>query len=373
MTHDVFVSHSSLDKTAADAVCHGLEAHGIRCWIAPRDEIAGQSYGEQITAAIQSAKVVVLVFSDNVNKSSAVQNEIDLAASANNPIIPFKITGDAFNSELRFYLGRVHWLDAYPLPVTHYIDNLVGMVKRNLPSPAAADEQAAKVAAVATVGATAPEASAAAKPPPDTAGSAVVPPAKGGVNTTVIAGVGAAVVIAILLAVIMMRGGAPKPAPTNAVAATASQPAAPATPPPTTVASADTAIETPAVRYFESVVVAGGPPATLDGATVINTAELLQKLQRRDQGADAFVLIDARGCTTEETIRGAVCLKPNNSGELQARVPVDMPIVAFCHDGRCPLSYEVAQSALGSGYQKVFWYRGGINAWTAAGLPTMHF
>src|ERR1700722_8856183 len=138
MAHDVFISHSSVDKLAADAVCHGLEAQGVRCWIAPRDEIAGKSYGEQITASIQSAKVMVLIFSDNVNKSSAVHNEIDLAAGANVPIIPFKITGDAFNPELRFYLGRVHWLDAFALPVKHYIDNLVVMVKRNLPGGDAA-------------------------------------------------------------------------------------------------------------------------------------------------------------------------------------------------------------------------------------------
>src|SRR5580698_1443497 len=69
MGHDVFLSYSSLDKLAADAVCHGLEAKGIRCWIAPRDQVAGQPYGEQITAAIETAQVMVLVFSDHVNKS----------------------------------------------------------------------------------------------------------------------------------------------------------------------------------------------------------------------------------------------------------------------------------------------------------------
>ncbi|WP_179468215.1 TIR domain-containing protein [Mycolicibacterium vinylchloridicum] len=37
MAHDVFISHSSLDEPAADAVCAELEARGIRCWTAPRD------------------------------------------------------------------------------------------------------------------------------------------------------------------------------------------------------------------------------------------------------------------------------------------------------------------------------------------------
>ncbi len=37
MAHDVFISHSSKNKPAADAVCHALEGDGVRCWIAPRD------------------------------------------------------------------------------------------------------------------------------------------------------------------------------------------------------------------------------------------------------------------------------------------------------------------------------------------------
>src|SRR5271170_5883753 len=122
MAHDVFISYSSADKLAADAVCHGLEAQGVRCWIAPRDQIAGKPYGKQITGAIHDAKVLVLIFSEHVNQSHAVHNEIDLAAGDNIAIIPFRITGDEFNQELRFYLGRVHWLDAFPLPVSNYID-----------------------------------------------------------------------------------------------------------------------------------------------------------------------------------------------------------------------------------------------------------
>jgi hypothetical protein len=31
--HDVFISYSGTDKSAADAVCHAPEADGIRCWI----------------------------------------------------------------------------------------------------------------------------------------------------------------------------------------------------------------------------------------------------------------------------------------------------------------------------------------------------
>jgi hypothetical protein len=150
MSHDVFISHSSLDKLAADAICHGLEGKGIRCWIAPRDQIAGQPYGEQITEAIEAADVMVLVFSDNVNRSQAVLNEINIAAGADVTIVPFRIAGVEFNPELHFYLGRMHWLDAFPLPIDTYIDTLASTVRRNLRRPPPPDPTAAVAAAEAT-------------------------------------------------------------------------------------------------------------------------------------------------------------------------------------------------------------------------------
>lgn len=152
MSHDVFVSHSSLDKLAADAVCHGLEAKGVRCWIAPRDQVAGRPYGEQITAAIEQAQVMVLVFSDHVNNSQAVLNEINIAAGSNVTIVPFRIAKVDFNPELHFYLGRMHWLDAFPQPVDAYIDALLDTIQRNLKRPTVGADAAAAAAGAATAG-----------------------------------------------------------------------------------------------------------------------------------------------------------------------------------------------------------------------------
>src|ERR1700738_1390409 len=43
MAHDVFISHSTRDKTVADSVCSTLESVGIHCWMAPRDVRPGRS------------------------------------------------------------------------------------------------------------------------------------------------------------------------------------------------------------------------------------------------------------------------------------------------------------------------------------------
>lgn len=114
MEHEVFISYSSRDKNIADAVCHSLEENGIACWIAPRDVLAGTRYATQIMQSIKACKVMVLIFSENSNNSEHVGNEIDKGFNSGKPIIPFMIDKAEMNDELEYYLGRKHWLIAYP-------------------------------------------------------------------------------------------------------------------------------------------------------------------------------------------------------------------------------------------------------------------
>lgn len=44
------------------------------------------------------------------------------------------------------------------------------------------------------------------------------------------------------------------------------------------------------------------------------------------------------------------------------------PIVVYCSDPMCWLSYNGALRVVNAGYQNVFWYRGGLQAWKMAGL-----
>jgi hypothetical protein len=52
MAHQVFVSYSSRDQAAAQAICAALETAGIRCWIAPRDIEAASQWGGSIVGAV---------------------------------------------------------------------------------------------------------------------------------------------------------------------------------------------------------------------------------------------------------------------------------------------------------------------------------
>jgi hypothetical protein len=124
MAHEVFISHSSLDKPVADAVCAGLERMKIRCWIAPRDVQPGRSLDGEITRAAQQSKVMVLIFSAHSNQSEQVLREVQLAANSPLHIIQFRIQDVLSNEDLEYYLSAPHWLDAMTPPLEKNMQRL---------------------------------------------------------------------------------------------------------------------------------------------------------------------------------------------------------------------------------------------------------
>jgi hypothetical protein len=128
MTHDVFISYSSNDKTVADAVCATLESKGIRCWIAPRDVPPGQSWAGVIIEAISNSKVFVLVFSDGSNKSNQVTREVGEAVDNGIPIVPLRIEDVEPSREMRYYIKSIHWLDAMTPPLEQHLGKLAASV-----------------------------------------------------------------------------------------------------------------------------------------------------------------------------------------------------------------------------------------------------
>ena len=129
MAHDVFISYASEDKTVADAVCAKLEASGVRCWIAPRDVIPGQPYGEAIIDAIHDCRIMILIFSSRANASPHIPKEIERAVSHGVTIMPFRIESVAPGKSLDYFIGSVHWLDAMTPPLDAHLQKLTNNVQ----------------------------------------------------------------------------------------------------------------------------------------------------------------------------------------------------------------------------------------------------
>jgi len=132
MAHDVFISHSSKDKTVADTVCAVLEENGIRCWVAPRDIRPGADWGESIINALRESHVMVLIFSGYANESPQIKREVNRAVDRGIPIIPFRIENVLPTGSMEYSISTAHWLDAFTFPLEQYLDTLSNVVREML-------------------------------------------------------------------------------------------------------------------------------------------------------------------------------------------------------------------------------------------------
>jgi rhodanese-related sulfurtransferase len=127
-------------------------------------------------------------------------------------------------------------------------------------------------------------------------------------------------------------------------------------------------------------------PTTIPGAKVITTSDLNAAMQLGSLDGSAFLLVDVLDDTHPKTMRGAKRI-PNRNGyagnfdddaqqSLRAQLTtltknnLNMPIVFFCKGVQCWESYNAALRAEKMGFARVYWYRGGLAAWTEAELPT---
>jgi hypothetical protein len=129
MAHDVFISHSTDDKPAADAVCAIFEKNGVRCWIAPRDIMPGADWGESIVNAIRTSRVLLLLFSSSASKSKQIKREVEIAADGNVTIIPLRIENVLPTESFKYFLGNIHWLDALTPPLEKHLEKISEKVK----------------------------------------------------------------------------------------------------------------------------------------------------------------------------------------------------------------------------------------------------
>jgi len=130
---DVFISYASEDREIGLSICNGLEDEGISCWIAPRDILPGMVYAEAIIKGIDSAKVLVLVFSSHANASPHIIREVERAVHNNAIIIPVKLEKIDPSPALQYYISAPQWIDATKDPYEFPIELLVRAVRAHIP------------------------------------------------------------------------------------------------------------------------------------------------------------------------------------------------------------------------------------------------
>lgn len=129
MAHEVFISHATADKEAAEAICRALERDGIRCWIAPRDIRPGREWGEAILEAVKASRVLLLVFSKRSNNSVHVKREVSCAVGSNVALLPVRIEAVQPTGTMEYLLHTSQWLDALGPGRGRHADDVLAAVR----------------------------------------------------------------------------------------------------------------------------------------------------------------------------------------------------------------------------------------------------
>lgn len=132
---DVFVSYASQDTAVANAVVAALERNGLRCWIAPRDVPPGGLYADGIIRAINAAKVLVLVLSENAVSSPHVGKEIERASAKTRPIVALRTDAAALTPALEYFLSESQWIDVGAEGMDAASARLIEAVRRLISDP----------------------------------------------------------------------------------------------------------------------------------------------------------------------------------------------------------------------------------------------
>ncbi|MBA4287187.1 MAG: hypothetical protein C0434_16850 [Xanthomonadaceae bacterium] len=124
----------------------------------------------------------------------------------------------------------------------------------------------------------------------------------------------------------------------------------------------------------------GPTPSRIPGGMVVTTGALQKLLSDRQSGV---IVLDVFGAPQMlpnavhalPAAQGGSFDDPTQTGYGQFLQQItggdrNRPIVTYCAGVQCWLSYNAALRAIRLGYSNVLWYRGGLEAWTQAGLPT---
>lgn len=136
----------------------------------------------------------------------------------------------------------------------------------------------------------------------------------------------------------------------------------------------------PATNQLHSGAMHGPTPNSIPGGQLITTKGLTEMVQRQM----TFALFDVLG--SNETLPGAInAVGAAQAGSFQDQTQqqmgqfltqltqgkTDTPLVFYCLSVECWMSYNASLRAINLGYTNVLWYRGGIEAWKAAGFQTV--
>jgi hypothetical protein len=136
MPHDVFVSYAHQDLECAMEIVDFLESKQVTVWVAPRDIEPASEWAAAIIDAIDTSRLMLLVFSGASNASPHVRREVERAIHRQRPVLPFRIEPVVPVRSMEYFISSQHWMDAFTAPRSRHYARLGQAVAALLgPSP----------------------------------------------------------------------------------------------------------------------------------------------------------------------------------------------------------------------------------------------
>jgi hypothetical protein len=113
LPHEVFLSHSSLDRQFATDVASVVRRHGIPVWYSQTNILGAQQWQDEIGAALQRCDWFALILSPQSAGSMWVKRELSYALQQNrfeNRIVPIVYQPSNFE-QLSWTLPLFHMVD----------------------------------------------------------------------------------------------------------------------------------------------------------------------------------------------------------------------------------------------------------------------
>ena len=101
----VFISYSSADQAAAEAMRDFLAENAIRTWLAPHDRPAGSKYAQVINQALRDCACLVLMLTNESQSSTWVAKEVERAIHYKKTVMPLQLEDLVLNDEFEFYIS----------------------------------------------------------------------------------------------------------------------------------------------------------------------------------------------------------------------------------------------------------------------------
>ena len=113
MNADVFISFASQDDKVASTICKAIENRGFKCWISTRDILPGENFQSSIVRAIRGAKVLLLVFTSNSNRSEEMTKELALASQQKLMVVPLRVENVTPSDAFAYEFATRQWIDLF--------------------------------------------------------------------------------------------------------------------------------------------------------------------------------------------------------------------------------------------------------------------